>query len=116
MTGSFRGGNIPPNPAPNTDNFLEVVHRAIAESVKRQIEADTIILSPYIGFSVYRAMDGRDHPMICGMNVVISNELPACIDFALIKSGKDDELEYLRTENYRLRDRLAAVENAMKEE
>jgi hypothetical protein len=71
-----------------TKEFIEKIQQAQVEAIKKGIKANTVLINDKIGY-VKPFLLGRNSifpPMICGLEVQITDELPECYDFLICEN------------------------------
>ena len=91
-------------------NIIEQIKMAQREAVARGIRANAVMINDKLYHSYFETL-----PLICGLNVFCTNELPDEFSFAVTEVEglltKDKEIEMLRRENQELKDRLKQIQN-----
>ncbi|MBQ8300735.1 MAG: hypothetical protein IJX57_02045 [Clostridia bacterium] len=92
------------------DNIIEQIKMAQREAVARGIRANAVMINDKLYHSYFETL-----PLICGLKVFCTNELPDEFSFAVTEVEglltKDKEIEMLRRENQELKDRLKQIQN-----
>ena len=94
-------------------NIIDGIIEAKREAQKMNIRVNMALINDKLAFSRIKT-DWGDVPVVCGLKVAYTNELPDDVLFAVVKADmppktKDEQFAELEAENERLRKKLKEI-------